>query len=366
MLFGGKSKILSNQYQYEFFNGVNDAVLAKFKDTNQDNISNFKYLTNSNFFIRSSNLGFINGNNIEFPYVSYSQSDPVSFNGGVISYIGTTPFNGNHVYVLATENNILQVYRLYNNGEATYAQKCTGVTDSYTINSIFNELNTGLTNNDYVYLGATSSVSSKSSTATVNSTNVSNYSEWQSPVKISGISNIAVNKTIGIVYVTESLQAITLNRAGSPVGHTPVYADIFTDIRGFLGESLTTDTTTGLLCKTSTAVCSADLESIDVIYNHSNSTKIKLLDQWCFFDGATGYIYRSINKGNATPISTQIFIDVELAETGVSDSYNRYLGLTAEGEVYIVSPNETKKIGSTDDGIYVAIHGKSATKQLFL
>lgn len=365
MLFCGKSKILSNQYQYEFFNGVNDVALAKFKDTNQDNISNFKYLTGSAFFIRRSQLGFISGNKIEYPYVSYSQSDPVTFDGGVISYIGTTPFGGYHVNVLVTQNGIPQMFRLYNNSEATYAQKCTGVTDSYTINNIFNELNYSLTNMDFAYLGATSSNSSNPYTATIGGTNVSSWSQWQTPVKVSGVSNIDVNKTVGIAYVTSSLQSIALDHAGSTVGHTPVYAGMFTDIRGFLGESLTTDATSGLLCKASTEVCSVDSESIEVIYNHSDSTKIKLLDQWCFFDGATGYIYRSLNKGHATPLSTQRFIDVDLAETGASDYYNRYLGLTAEGEVYIVSPNEAKKIGSTDDGIYVAIHGKSATKQLF-
>ena len=366
MLFCGKSKILNNQYQYEFFNGINDVALAKFKDTNQDNISNFKYLPDSRFFIRNSKLGFINVNTVEYPYTSYSQSDPVSFDGGVISYIGTTPFNGYHVYVLVTQNNIPQVFRLYNNGEATYAQKCTGVTDSYTINNIFNELNTGLTSNDYAYLGATSSNSSNPYTATVNSTNVSGYSQWQTPVKVSGISNIDVNKTVGVAYVTSSVQAITLDNGGSTVGHTPVYAGMFTDIRGFLGESLKTETTSGLLCKASTEVCSVDSESIEVIYNHNDSTKIKLLDQWCFFDGATGYIYRSLNKGHATPISTQRFIDVELAGASGSDVYNRYLGLTAGGELYMVTPDKTTKIGSYDDGIYVAINGRSATKRLYM
>lgn len=366
LLFCGKSKILNNQYQYEFFNGINDVALAKFKDTNQDNISNFKYLTSSLFFIRNSKLGFINVNKIEYPYVSYSQSDPVSFDGGVISYVGTSFYNGYHVYVLVTQNNIPQVFRLYNNGEATYAQKCTGVTDSYTINNIFNELNTSLTSNDYAYLGATSSNSSNPYTATVNSTNVSGYSQWQTPVKVSSISNIDVNKTVGIAYVTSSVQAVTLDLAGSTVGHTPVYAGMFTDIRGFLGESLKTETTSGLLCKASTEVCSVDSESIEVIYNHSDSTKIKLLDQWCFFDGATGYIYRSLMKGHASPITTQRFIDVELAETGGSDVYNRYLGLTAGGELYMVTPDKTTKIGSYDDGIYVAINGRSATKRLYM
>ncbi len=65
LLFCGKSKIPGNTYQYEFFNGINDVALAKFKDTNQDNISNFKYLTSSQFFIRNSKLGFINVNKIE-------------------------------------------------------------------------------------------------------------------------------------------------------------------------------------------------------------------------------------------------------------------------------------------------------------
>lgn len=369
MLFCGKSKILSNQYQYEFSLQTNGA-LAKFKDTNQDNISNFKCPADSRFFIRNSKLGFVNVNKIEYPYVSYSQSDPVSFDGGVISCVGTHCYNGHAVYVLVTQNGIPQIFRLYNNGEATYAQKCTGLTDSYAINNIFNELNDNLTVNNYVYLGVTSSNSSNPYTATISSTNVSGYSQWQTPVKVSGVSKLSSNtdekRVVGIAYVTSSMQSIVLDYAGSTVGHTPVYAGMFTDIRGFLGESLKTDSFSGLLCKSSTEVCSVDSESIEVIYNHSDSTKIKLLDPWCFFDGATGYIYRSLRKGKPTPLSTQRFVDVELLGVSESDVYNLYLGLTAAGELYIVKPNKTTKVGSYDDGIYVAIKGRSAIKRLYM
>lgn len=365
LLFCGKSKILSDTYQYEFSLQTNGA-LAKFKDTNQDNISNFKCLADSRFFIRNSKLGFVNVNKIEYPYVSYSQSDPVSFDGGVISCVGTHCYNGHVVYVLVTQSGKPTLFRLYNDGTDTYAQKCTGQTDSYAINNIFNELNDNLTVNNYVYLGVTSSNSTNSYTATVNSTNVSGYSQWATPVKVSGISDIDVNKAVGIAYVTNSMQSIALDIGGSTVGHTPVYAGMFTDIRGFLGESLKTDSYSGLLCKSSTEVCSVDSESIEVIYNHSDSTKIKLLDSWCFFDGATGYIYRSLRKGKPTPLSTQRFVDVELLGVSESDVYNLYLGLTAAGELYIVNPNKTTKVGSYDDGIYVAIKGSSAIKRLYM